>query len=125
MEKLLKGILEKLFNSSKNPAKIQNIGHAEVEAIVDAKIKEHQATIQSTKPIQASNKPPANQDDNTLTAKQIDYALALLDKVKNEFILAIDPAKLTLKDLNRLAYQRYKNKGTLINLVKKGVLKKK
>lgn len=123
---MLKGILEKLFNSSKNSAKTQNIGHAEVEAIVDAKIKEHQATVQSTKPIQASHNTPANGDDNTLTAKQIDYALALLDKVKNEFILAIDPTKLTLKDLNRLiAYQRYKNKGTLINLVKKGVLRRK
>jgi hypothetical protein len=44
----------------------------------------------------------------------------------NDFELGIDPTKLTIKDLNRLiAYNRYKNKGILINLVKKGVLKKK
>jgi hypothetical protein len=50
----------------------------------------------------------------------------LIEKVKEEFELVIDPSELTIKDLNRLiAYNRYKNKGTLINLVKKGVLKKK
>jgi hypothetical protein len=50
----------------------------------------------------------------------------LIEKVKEEFELAIEPSELTIKDLNRLiAYNRYKNKGTLINLVKKGVLKKK
>ncbi|WP_312475042.1 hypothetical protein [Neobacillus sp.] len=62
-----------------------------------------------------------SQDDFTLTAKQIEYALSLIEKVKNEFELAINPTKLTIKDLNRLiAYNRYKNKGTHINLVKRG-----
>lgn len=67
-----------------------------------------------------------SEEDYTLTAKQIDHALSLIEKVHTEFELAIDPSKLTIKDLNRLiAFNRYKNKGTLINLVKEGVLKKK
>ncbi|MDM5326779.1 hypothetical protein [Neobacillus sp. CF12] len=50
----------------------------------------------------------------------------MIEKVKDEFVLAIDPSLLTIKDLNRLiAYNRYKNKGTLVNLVKKGVLARK
>ncbi|WP_260871729.1 hypothetical protein [Bacillus sp. X1(2014)] len=43
-----------------------------------------------------------------------------------EFDLAADPATLTVKDLNRLiAFNKFKNKGILVNLVKKGVLRKK
>ncbi|MEH7502906.1 hypothetical protein V7152_12990 [Neobacillus drentensis] len=65
-------------------------------------------------------------EDYTLTPKQIEYALSLIEKIKPEFELAIDPARLTIKDLNRLiAYNRYKNKGTLVNLVKKGVLRRR
>jgi hypothetical protein len=115
--KLLKGIMNKLFKSNQQPTQTQvpSISPVEVEAIVDAKIKEHAANLQT-----------ANQEDYTLTAKQVDYALSILGKIENEFVLAVDPLKLTIKDLNRLiAYQRYKNKGTLINLVKNGVLKRK
>lgn len=56
----------------------------------------------------------------------MEYALSLIEKIKPELELAVDPAQLTIKDLNRLiAYNRYKNKGTLVNLVKKGVLRKR
>jgi hypothetical protein len=66
------------------------------------------------------------EEDYTLSPKQIKYALSLIEKVKDEFELAIEPSLLTIKDLNRLiAYNRYKNKGTLVNLVKKGVLARK
>lgn len=72
------------------------------------------------------NKGTNQDEDYTLSAKQVEYALFLIEKVKEEFELAIETSKLTIKDLNRLiAYNRYKNKGTLINLVKKGVLRKK
>ncbi|MBY0147767.1 ABC transporter ATP-binding protein [Neobacillus niacini] len=90
-----------------------------VEALVEAKLKEHVATLET-------NQAPLQDEDYTLSAKQVEYALSLIEKVKDEFELAIAPSKLTIKDLNRLiAYNRYKNKGTLINLVKKGILKKK
>lgn len=59
-----------------------------------------------------------------LTPNQIEFALSVLSEVKEEFELAVNPDQLTIKDLNRLtAYSIYKNKGTLVNLVKKGVLK--
>ncbi len=125
---MFKGILDKLFKSEQKPAQpaVQYVNHEEVEALVDAKIKEHAAALQTTSHDQDNPNHTADQEDYTLTAKQIEYALSLIDKVSNEFALAIDPAKLTIKDLNRLiAYNRYKNKGTLINLVKKGVLRKK
>lgn len=128
MVKLFKGIIDKLFKTNRNSpqSEVQHISHAEVEALVDAKLKEHAATIQNTVADEKKQSQPADKDDYTLTAKQIEYALSLIDKVKDEFELAIDPTKLTIKDLNRLiAYQKYKNKGTLINLVKKGVLGKK
>jgi hypothetical protein len=126
--KLLKGLIDKLFKQSPPSTQrpVQPISPEEVEALVDAKIKEHAATIQTTVENHNKQTQSPSQEDYTLTAKQIDYALTLIDKVKNEFELAIDPTQLTIKDLNRLiAYQRYKNKGTLINLVKKGVLKRK
>ncbi|WP_236619624.1 ABC transporter ATP-binding protein [Bacillus sp. 1NLA3E] len=119
MDKLFKGILDKLFkpNQHSNKPEIQPISPSEVEAIVDAKIKEHATTIQST---------TTDQDDYTLSTKQIEYAISMIEKLKGEFVLAIEPSKLTIKDLNRLiAYQKYKNKGTLVNLVKKGVLQRK
>ncbi|MDQ1002685.1 hypothetical protein QFZ28_003085 [Neobacillus niacini] len=83
------------------------------------------ATLETTLSEQI-NQVPRQDEDYTLSAKQIEYALSLIEKVKGEFELAIEPSNLTIKDLNRLiAYNRYKNKGTLINLVKKGVLRKK
>jgi hypothetical protein len=124
---LLKGIIEKLFKSNQPASSPQNqsISHADVEALVDAKLKEHAAAIETTLS-EKGNQVSTQDEDYTLSAKQIEYALSLIEKVKEEFSLAIDPSKLTIKDLNRLiAYNRYKNKGTLINLVKKGVLKKK
>jgi hypothetical protein len=47
---------------------------------------------------QAAPKPTDNEEDYTLTEKQIEYAFTLLEKVKNEFELAIAPDKLTVKD---------------------------
>jgi hypothetical protein len=127
VEELLKGIIEKLFKSSQPAAtpQHQSISQADVEALVEAKLKEHAAALETTLS-EKGNQVPSQDEDYTLSAKQIEYALSLIEKVEEEFELAIDPSKLTIKDLNRLiAYNRYKNKGTLINLVKKGVLKKK
>ena len=125
---MFKGIMKKLFKSSQQPTQPQvpSISPAEVEALVDARIREHAATLKPTVTDQSNQTQNANQEDYTLTAKQVDYALSILVKIENEFVLAVDPLKLTIKDLNRLiAYQRYKNKGTLVNLVKNGVLKRK
>ncbi|MFF2447489.1 ABC transporter ATP-binding protein [Neobacillus sp. NPDC058068] len=128
MEILLRGILDKLLKGkepSPQPA-VKPISQADVEALVEAKIREHAATLEYTKKDSPGQNQPADQDDYTLTPKQIEYALSLIDRIKNEFELAINPSTLTIKDLNRLiAYNRYKNKGTLVNLVKKGVLKNK
>jgi hypothetical protein len=127
VNELLKGIIEKLFKSNQPTSTPQNqsISQADVEALVDAKLKEHAATLENT--LAEKGNQVTNQDeDYTLSAKQIEYALSLIEKVKGEFELAINPTVLTIKDLNRLiAYNRYKNKGTLVNLVKKGVLRKK
>ncbi|WP_083652272.1 ABC transporter ATP-binding protein [Bacillus sp. MRMR6] len=118
---MLKGILDKIFKPTQ--ATNQSISQAEVEALVDAKIKEHAAALETMKTEQVNG---VQEEDYTLTDKQIEYACFLIEKVKNEYELAIAPSELTIKDLNRLiAYNRYKNKGTLVNLVKKGVLKKK
>jgi hypothetical protein len=74
----------------------------------------------------AQNQKPANEEDYLLTDKQIEFALTLLDKISREYQLAVEPFTLTVKDLNRLvAYNRYHNKGALVNLEKKGILKKK
>jgi hypothetical protein len=127
VNELLKSIIEKLFKSTQPERTIQNqsISQADVEALVDAKLKEHAAALETTLS-EKGNQVPSQDEDYTLSAKQIEYALSLIEKVKDEFELASDPTKLTIKDLNRLiAYNRYKNKGTLVNLVKKGVLKKK
>ncbi|WP_256942561.1 ABC transporter ATP-binding protein [Bacillus sp. OV166] len=128
MEILFKGILNKLFHTNQQTKKVnvQPISQAEIEALVEGKIREHAATLQTTTNDQPIPKTSTDQEDYTLTAKQIEYALSLLEKIKPEFELAIDPAQLTIKDLNRLiAYNRYKNKGTLVNPVKKGVLRKR
>jgi hypothetical protein len=127
VNELLKGIIEKFFKSNQPASTPQNqsISQAEVEALVEAKLKEHVAALETTL-AEKGKQDPRQEEDYTLSAKQIEYALSLIDKVKNEFELAIDPSQLTIKDLNRLiAYNRYKNKGTIVNLVKKGVLKKK
>lgn len=125
---MLKGIIDKLLKTNQNVIKEETpkISQADVEALINAKLKEHAAALENNISTKESENQDENQDDYKLTPKQTEYALSLIDKVSNEFELAIDPAELTVKDLNRLiAFQRYKNKGTLINLVKKGVLKKK
>jgi hypothetical protein len=122
---LLKGIIEKLFKPEQKPthSEAQSISQEEVEALISAKLREHAAAIETT--IKENTQRVHNQEDNKLTAKQIDYALSLIAKLNGEFLLAVEPSELTLKDLNRLiGYNRYKNKGILINLAKKGVLKK-
>ncbi|MBY0121471.1 ABC transporter ATP-binding protein [Bacillus sp. S/N-304-OC-R1] len=124
---MLKGLLDKIFKPTQQTSQqeTQNISQAYVEAMIDAKLKEYAATIQSTNENQQHEKQPANGDEYKLTAKQMEFALSLISKISNEYKLAITPTELTVKDLNRLiAYQRYGNKGTLINLVKNGVLKK-
>ena len=125
---MLKGIIDKLFKATQveKNSDIKTISQEEIEALVDAKVKEHTANIQTTLREQTSPTNKETTEDYTLTPKQVEYALSLIEKVKHEFELTIDPSELTIKDLNRLiAYQRYKNKGTLVNLVKKGVLRKK
>jgi hypothetical protein len=126
---MLKGIIEKLFKTpqTNSPQHNQSISQAEVESIVEAKLKEHAATLENSQTEQLSHgRGTSLEEDYTLSTKQIEYALSLIEKVKDEFELAIEPSLLTIKDLNRLiAYNRYKNKGTLVNLVKKGVLARK
>ncbi|WP_043931901.1 hypothetical protein [Bacillus sp. EB01] len=118
---MLKGLINKLLSPTiQQQVKEKTISTNEIEAIVEAKIKEHSATMERSAP--ATN---TKDEDYSLTDKQIEFALSLLDKVKNEYILATDPANLTLKDLNKLiAYNRFKNKGILVNLSKKGVIKR-
>jgi hypothetical protein len=126
---MLKGIIEKLFKTpqTNSPQQNQSISQAEIESIVEAKLREHAAAIENNQTEQLSHgRGTSLEEDYTLSAKQIEYALSLIEKVKDEFELAIEPSLLTIKDLNRLiAYNRYKNKGTLVNLVKKGVLARK
>ncbi|MFB3167441.1 ABC transporter ATP-binding protein [Neobacillus sp. 179-C4.2 HS] len=126
---MLKGIIEKLFKTpqTNSPHQNQSISQAEVESIVEAKLKEHAAALETNQTEQLSHgRGSSLEEDYTLSAKQIEYALSLIEKLRDEFELAIEPSLLTIKDLNRLiAYNRYKNKGTLVNLVKKGVLARK
>jgi hypothetical protein len=122
---LLKGIIEKLFKPEQKPtqSEAQTISQADVEALINAKLKEHAAAIETS--IKENTQKENNEEDYKLTAKQIDYALSLIAKLNGEYLLAVEPSELTLKDLNRLiGHNRYKNKGILVNLVKKGVLKK-
>jgi hypothetical protein len=120
---LLKGVLEKIFSGKQksSQAEPQPVSYDQVQAIVDERIKEHTAAFQTGD----SEKVDKDEENYKLTEKQRVYALTLIERVNHEFELSIDPAELTVKDLNRLiAYNRYKNKGTLVNLVKKGVLRK-
>ncbi|RDU35654.1 ABC transporter ATP-binding protein, partial [Neobacillus piezotolerans] len=114
---MLKGLFNKLFTSTETKTdQPKSISHREVEALVEAKIKEHAATLEKN----SSPNLLADQEDYSLTEKQIEFALSLLSKIK-EYTLAMDPTNLTLKDLNKLiAYNRFKNKGILVNLEKKG-----
>ena len=119
--------MEKLFKTDQKTAQteVQTISQADVEALIDAKFKEHAASVVQPTETDTIQKDTSDQDDYKLTAKQVEYALSLIAKLNGEYVLAIDPSQLTLKDLNRLiAYNRYKNKGILVNLVKTGVLKK-
>jgi hypothetical protein len=76
--------------------------------------------------LHSQNQKPTNEEDYYLTDKQIEFALTMLDKISREYQLAVEPSTLTVKDLNRLvAYNRYHNKGAIVNLEKKGILKKK
>lgn len=121
---MLKGVLEKIFNGKQKStqSETQTISYDQVQAIVDERIKEHAAALQTVE----TEKPDTDEENYKLTEKQKAYALSLIEKFNNEFELSIDPAELTVKDLNRLiAFNRYKNKGILVNLVKKGVLRKK
>lgn len=64
------------------------------------------------------------EEDVLLTEKQQEYALSLIERLGSSYQLACNPTELTVKDLNRLTvYFKYKNKGALVNLIKKGVLK--
>ncbi|MEH7333958.1 ABC transporter ATP-binding protein [Neobacillus drentensis] len=125
---MLKGIIDKLFNANQKPPQpeIKSMSQAEVEALVDARLKEHAATIEkSVEEKMNTAVQVSDQEDYKLTPKQIEFALSLIDKVKNEYELAVDPASLMVKDLNRLiAYNKFKNKGILVNLAKKGILRK-
>ncbi|MGG1674281.1 ABC transporter ATP-binding protein [Neobacillus sp. NRS-1170] len=126
---MLKGIIDKLFNANQKPPRpeLNSISQAEVEALVEARLKEHAATIEKSVEEKMNSAVQAtDQEDYTLTPKQIEFALSIIDKVKNEYELAADPATLTVKDLNKLiAFNKFKNKGILVNLVKKGVLRRK
>ncbi|MCM3727846.1 ABC transporter ATP-binding protein [Neobacillus cucumis] len=121
---MLKGLLDRFLNISQKPTQteVNSISHEEVEAIVAARLKEH-AAIMEQSVAEKVNSAVQGQDkeDYSLTTKQIEFALSLIEKTKN-FQLAIDKTKLTVKDLNRLiAYNKFKNNGILVNLVKKGV----
>jgi hypothetical protein len=128
VKKLLKGFLDKLFqiNQNQSQSTVKPISKAEVESLVDSRIKEHAATIEKTiAQLGHSEQGVDNQEDYSLTAKQFEFALSLIEKTR-EYELATNQANLTVKDLNKLiAYNRYRNKGILVNLVKKGVLRRK
>ncbi|EKN69334.1 hypothetical protein BABA_10741 [Neobacillus bataviensis LMG 21833] len=125
---MLKGILDKFLNTNQKlpQPEVKSISHAEVEALVEARLKEHAATIeQSVAEKMNSAVQSTNHEENSLSPKQIEFALSLIAKTR-DFELAINPATLKVRELEKLiAYNRYKNKGILVNLVKKGVLQKK
>jgi hypothetical protein len=125
---MLKGFLDKLLNTNQKPVqnKVKSISQEEVEALVEARLREHAATIEQSvnEKVNSAVRTP-DPEDYSLTPKQVEFALSLIDKTRS-FELAADPGSLTVKDLNKLiAYNRFKNKGILVNLVKKGVLRNK
>ncbi|MEH7303426.1 ABC transporter ATP-binding protein, partial [Neobacillus drentensis] len=104
MSKLLKGILDKLFNTNQpqkhSESEVKLISQEEVEAFVEARLREHAATIKQAVEDRVNSAVQfKDQEDYSLSPKQIDFALALIEKTK-EFQLAVDPATLTVKDLN-------------------------
>ncbi len=119
---MLNGImktLRKLKSLPEQSAAPVQVTHEEIEAMVDAKLKAHEEAMIASGKLGHKEK-----ETDALTEKQIDFALSLLDRLKDDYVLAISPGLLTLQDLNKLiAYRKYRNKGILINLVKKGVLK--
>lgn len=128
MKTLIKGFIDKLLKTTQKPPQpeVKYVNHAEVEALVELRIKEHATALQTATNNQEVQKQSSDQEDYSLSQKQMEYALSLIERIKPELELAVDPTQLTIKDLNRLiAYNRYKNKGTLVNLVKKGVLRKR
>lgn len=125
---MLKGFLDKILNTNQKPVQkeVKSISHEEVAALVEARLREHAATIeQSVKEKVNSAVRTPDQEDYSLTPKQVEFALSLIEKTR-VFELATDPSTLTVKDLNKLiAFNKFKNQGILVNLVKKGVLRKK
>lgn len=60
-----------------------------------------------------------------LTPKQEEYAKSLIHKLEHYELVSQD-IELSKKDLDRLImYFKFKNKGTLVNMVKEGILKEK
>jgi hypothetical protein len=125
LKKILNLFVNEALNSSnKNSvAENNNLADKDKEELLTRikKLEDKQIEMQ-----QAQNQKPANEEDYFLTDKQIEFALTLLDKISREYQLTVEPSTLTVKDLNRLvAYNRYHNKGALVNLEKKGILRKK
>lgn len=84
-------------------------------------LEENQQAILHAQQTEASD-----QEDYKLTEKQRVYALSMIEKLQKYYVLGVEPESLTVKDLNRLlAYDKYKNRGALVNLEKKGVLVRK
>jgi hypothetical protein len=124
LKKILDFFVKEALNSSnKNSiAENNNLADKDKEELLTRikKLEDKHIEMQ-----QAQNQKPANEEDYFLTDKQIEFALTLLDKISREYQLAVEPSTLTVKDLNRLvAYNRYHNKGALVNLEKKGILRK-
>jgi hypothetical protein len=124
LKKILDFFVKEALNSSnKNSiAENNNLADKDKEELLTRikKLEDKHIEMQ-----QAQNQKPANEEDYFLTDKQIEFALTLLDKISREYQLAVEPSTLTVKDLNRLvAYNRYHNKGALVNLKKKGILRK-
>ncbi|MBN3555767.1 GIY-YIG nuclease family protein [Fictibacillus nanhaiensis] len=60
-----------------------------------------------------------------LTPKQEEYAKSLIHKLEH-YEMVSDEIELSKKDLDRLImYFKFKNKGTIVNMVKEGILKEK
>src|SRR3954447_23844852 len=101
---MLKSLFDKLLNTNQKPVQkeVKSISQEEVEAIVAARLREHAATIEQSVTEKVNSAVQAqDQEDYSLTAKQVEFALTLIEKTRN-FELAIDTAKLTVKDLNKL-----------------------
>ncbi|MBH0168262.1 GIY-YIG nuclease family protein [Fictibacillus sp. 18YEL24] len=92
-------------------------------------IKEQKYTTEICKSIHSLNidevKSKVKTNKVYLTPKQIEYAISMVNKL-DRYELVINQAELTKKDLDRLImYSKFKNKGTLVNMVKEGILKEK